>query len=144
MPILLSELRGPMSARQSVIPNRSLWPVLLVGRDRLLLARRQAAMERHGIGVHSLRPEQAEFPAHDGKPRLWVMCGSIEEASLVFLACTIRRYSAASRLFLVEWTRPAGAEQCLFHRVLDRETTENALAEAIRHGWTRSASGLGD
>ncbi len=144
MSMLLSELRGSMSARQSAIPNRSPWPVLSVGRDRLLLASRQAAMERQGIGVHSLRPEQAEFPAHDGKPRLWIMCGSTEEASLVFLACTIRRYSAASRLFLVEWTHPAGAERCLFHQVLDRDTDENALARAIRLHWMRTASELSD
>jgi hypothetical protein len=105
---------------------------------------RQSAMERRGIGVQSLSPEQAEFPAHDGKPRVWVLCGSIEEASLVFLACTIRRYSPVSRLFLVEWTLPSGAEKCLFHRVLDREVDEGALAEAIRNGWKVAAAGPGN
>lgn len=133
-----------MSARQSVIPRRSPWPVMSVGRDRLLLMNRQSAMERRGIGVQSLSPEQAEFPAHDGKPRVWVLCGSIEEASLVFLACTIRRYSPVSRLFLVEWTLPSGAEKCLFHRVLDREVDEGALAEAIRNGWKVAAAGPGN
>ncbi|MGA7521580.1 MAG: hypothetical protein WBW84_03805 [Acidobacteriaceae bacterium] len=133
-----------MSARQAVIPDRSPWPVILVGRDHSLLRVRQAAMERRGVGVHSMSPEQAEFPAHDGKPRLWVLCGSIEEAALVFLACTIRRYSPGSRLFLVEWVRPAGAERCLFHRVLDREADEDALAEAIRNGWKAPTTEMGD
>jgi len=141
MSILSSELRAPMSARQSVVPSRSPWPVLSVGRDRSLLMLRQAALERRGIGVHSIAPEQAEFPAHDGKPRLWVLCGSIEEETLVFLACTVRRYSAASRLFLVEWVRPSGAEKCLFHRVLERGAGEEALAAAIRNGW-KAASEL--
>jgi hypothetical protein len=118
--------------------------VLSVGRDRRQLMVRQAAMERRGIAVHSLLPEQAEFPAHDGKPRTWVMCGSVEEATLVFLACTIRRYSPVSRLFLVEWMRAAGAERCLFHRVLDRDTDEETLAEAIRSGWKAATSELGD
>ncbi|HEX3661493.1 MAG TPA: hypothetical protein VHU89_08670 [Acidobacteriaceae bacterium] len=133
-----------MSARQSVIPSRSPWPVILVGRDRLLLKSRQTVMERRGIAVQPMSPEQAEFPAHDGKPRLWAMCGSVEEGALVFLACTIRRYSAGSRLFLVEWKRAAGAERCLFHRVLDRETTEETLAEAVRNGWKMAATGRGD
>ena len=133
-----------MSARQSVIPSRNPWPVILVGRDRALMMVRKSAMERRGISVHSMSPEQAEFPAHDGRLRLWIMCGSIEEASLVFLACTIRRYSAKSRLFLVEWRRPAGAEKCLFHRVLDRESDEETLAETIRNGWMRSAAERGD
>ncbi len=92
----------------------------------------------------SLAPEQAEFPAHDGKPRVWVLCGSVEEASLVYLACTVRRYSPVSRLLLVEWLRPAGAERCLFHRVLERGTDEDALAAAIRKGGQRSVSELGD
>jgi hypothetical protein len=106
--------------------------------------RRQAAMERRGIHVQSLASEQAEFPAHDGKPRLWVMCGSTEEAALVYLACTIRRFSAASRLFLVEWLHPAGAETCLFHRVLGRDVDDETLAETIRRSWGAAASGLGD
>lgn len=138
---MLSELRGPMSARQSVVPKRSPWLVLSVGRDRSLLATRQAALEKHGIGVQSMAPEQAEFPAHDGKPRLWVLCGSIEEETLVYLACTVRRYSASSRLFLVEWLRPAGAERCLFHRVLEPDVSENAMALAIRNGWKAAALG---
>ena len=144
MSILLRELRGPMSARQSVIPSRRPWPVLSVGRDRALLLDRQAAMGKRGIGIHSLMPEQAEFPAHDGKLRTWVMCGSIEEATLVFLACTIRRYSPGSRLFLVEWLRPATAEKCLFHRVLDRDAGEDALAAAIRNSWKAAARDLAD
>ena len=134
-----------MSARQSVIPSRTPWPVISVGRDRPLLTIRQAAMEKRGIRVHSLLPEQAEFPAHDGKMRLWVLCGSIDEAELVFLACTIRRYSPASRLFLVEWVRPSGAEKCLFHRVLNRDADEETLAATIRNGWKAAASPeLGD
>lgn len=144
MSTTLSEVRGPMSARQSIVPSRSPWPILSVGRDRPLLLNRQAAMEQRGIAVRSMSPEQAEFPAHDGKPRLWVLCGSIEEATIVFLACTIRRYCAASRLFLVEWSRPAGAERCLFHRVLDRDADENALADAIQNGWKASVRELGD
>ena len=133
-----------MSARQSVIPSRTPWPVISVGRDRALLMARQTALEERGIGVHSVCPEQAEFPAHDGKPRIWVMCGSIEEATLVFLACTIRRYSAGSPLFLVEWTRPAGAERCLFHRVLGHDVGDDALAAAIRNGWKGATRSLGD
>ena len=132
-----------MSARQSVVPSRRPLPVISVGRDRSLLMLRQAALERRGIGVQSMAPEQAEFPAHDGKPRMWVLCGSIEEETLVYLACTVRRYSAASRLFLVEWVRPSGAEKCLFHRVLGRDAHDDALAEAIRNGW-KAASGLGE
>ncbi|MGA8528776.1 MAG: hypothetical protein WB622_03615 [Acidobacteriaceae bacterium] len=118
--------------------------MISVGRDHLLLIRRQEAMERRGIGVHSVSPEQAEFSAHDGKLRLWVLCGSIEEATLVFLACTIRRYSPVSRLLLVEWSRPAGPEKCLFHRVLDRNAGEDLLAEAIRNGWRAATKKLGD
>jgi hypothetical protein len=133
-----------MSARQSVVPSRSPWPIISVGRDRNLLMSRQAAMEQRGIRLHSMAPEQAEFPAHDGKPRLWVVCGSVEEASLVYLACTVRRYSPASRMFLVEWLRPAGPERCLFHRVLGRETDEDTLAAAIRKGWMAAARELGD
>lgn len=105
---------------------------------------REAALEQRGIGVHSMAPEQAEFPAHDGKPRLWVLCGSIEEETLVYLACTVRRYSPGSRLFLVEWVQPSGAERCLFHRVLDRDAGEDALAEAIRNGWKAAAKETGE
>lgn len=133
-----------MSARQSVVPGRSPWPIVSVGRDRALLMSRQEALAQRGIRVQSMAPEQAEFPAHDGRPRLWVLCGSVEEASLVYLACTVRRHSAASRLFLVEWLKPAGPERCLFHRVLDHNAGEDALAEAIRSGWKTTASGLGD
>lgn len=124
-----------MSARQSVVPSRRPLPVMSVGRDRPLLMLRQAVLERHGIGVQSMAPEQAQFPAHDGKPRVWALCGSIEEETLVYLACTVRRYSAASRLLLVEWMRAPGAERCLFHRVLERDGGEEALAGAIRNGW---------
>ncbi len=133
-----------MSARQSVVPGRRPLPVISVGRDRALLMKRQTALEQRGIGVQSVAPEQAEFPAHDGKSRLWVLCGSIEEAALVFLACTVRRYSPASRLFLVEWMHPAGPERCLFHRVLDHDAGEDALAAAIRNGWKAMASDLGN
>lgn len=124
-----------MSARQSVVPSRTPWPIVSVGRDRSLLSARHAAMEQRGIRMLSLAPEQAEFPAHDGKPRLWVVCGSVEEATLVYLACTVRRYSPVSRLFLMEWVRPGGSERCLYHRVFDHRSDDDALAAAIRNNW---------
>jgi hypothetical protein len=120
------------------------WPVVSVGRDPSLLKIRATALASAGIPVRSLEPAQAEFPAHDGKSRVWVLCGSIEEETLVYLACTIRRYSPGSRLFLVEWSRPTGAERCLFHRVLDRDAGEDALAETIRNGWTTAVRERGE
>ena len=133
-----------MSVRQPIIPRLMSWPVISVGRDRPLLRTRAAALTAAGITVRSLEPEQAEFPAHDGKPRIWIFCGSIEEASLVYLACTVRRYSAASRLLLVEWVQPSGSEKCLFHRVLDPEADTGALAEAIRQCSRATGTDLGD
>lgn len=141
---LLRELRGPMSAREPILPRLTAWPVISVGRDRPLLMTRAASLATAGITVRSLEPEQAEFPAHDGKPRVWIMCGSVEEASLVYLACTIRRYSAASRLLLVEWVQPSGAEKCLFHRVFDQTADGGALAEAIRNHWRATGAALGE
>ena len=72
---------------------------------------------------------------------MWVLCGSIEEETLVYLACTVRRYSAASRLFLAEWARPSGAERCLFHRVLELNAGEDALVAAIGSGWKAAEQG---
>lgn len=144
MSTIFSELRGPMSARQPVIPRRMSWPVVSVGRDRPLLMRRASALTTAGITVQSFAPEQAEFPAHDGKPRIWVMCGSVEEATLVYLACTVRRYSPVSRLLLVEWIQPSAGERCLFHRVLDHEADQGALAQAIRRCSPASGTTLGD
>ena len=144
MSTTLTELRGPMSARQPILPRPVGWPVVSVGRDRSLLTMRAASLATAGIAVRSLEPEQAEFPAHDGKPRIWVLCGSIEEATLVYLACTVRRYSAVSRLLLVEWLQPAGGERCLFHRVLDSEADHGALAQAIRSYNRATGTDLGD
>jgi len=121
-----------MSARQPFVLPPPHWPVISVGRDRSLLAAREASLDDAGFSVRSLKPEQAEPFAHDGKRRVWIFCGSVEMASLVYLSCCIRRHSPESRLLLLERRLSSGAERCLFHQVLHSGADGDALVAAIQ------------
>lgn len=106
--------------------------VFLIGRDRTLLSRRERVLQDAGWQVRTLSPEEAAEQAHSTDPRLWIFCGSsIELASIIYLACSIRRYSPASRLVLVEKDASTGIESSLFHRVVDCKAGAHLLAAVI-------------
>lgn len=101
-----------------------------VGRDKeLLRLREDLIVSNSDLRVRSLTPEEAEAPARSSGARLWIFCSSIELPKLVYLACSIRRYSPASRLLLLKGSRPPGFEDSLFHNILSAsaDTIESFL-----------------
>lgn len=107
-------------------------PVISVGRDRGLLSARKRLMEKSGLSVQSVSPEEAERLVRDGCSRLWVFCASVEISTLIFLASSIRRHSPESRLVLVEREAAAGIEESLFHRVMDGQASGDVLARVVQ------------
>ncbi|HEX4066742.1 MAG TPA: hypothetical protein VHZ09_12025 [Acidobacteriaceae bacterium] len=68
--------------------------------------------------IRSLTPEEAETPARCSDAHLWVFCNTIELPKLAYLASSVRRYSAGSRLLLFKGGRRPGFEDSLFHWIL--------------------------
>jgi hypothetical protein len=108
-------------------------PVISVGRDRkLLMLREEILASRSNLRVRSVDPEEAEEPARSPASRLWIFCFTVELPKLVYLACSIRRYSAGSRLLLLTGLRDAGFEKCLFHQAVDPSGGQNAFLDTVR------------
>jgi hypothetical protein len=105
--------------------------VISVGRDRELLRSRERIIREHSeLSIRSMSPEEAEGWVRCDKPRLWIFCGSIEISRLVYLACSVRRYSRHSRLVL-DSLRPAGFESSLFDGIVRSGREAEALLEAV-------------
>jgi hypothetical protein len=105
--------------------------VISVGRNGEVLRLREGLLSSRGRPVQSLTPEQAETEAHSADPHVWIFCSSVELFQIVYLACSIRRYSPESRLLLFEDLRLAGFEGALFHKVLKSADGPNALLTAL-------------
>ena len=106
-------------------------PIVSVGRDGALLGSRRRALQPAGLEVTSLAPEEAEAMAHETQARLWILCGTVEPSTLVYLACAIRRHSPKSRLLLVEHRIPAGTESSLFHQILPQDSNASLLTAVV-------------
>ncbi len=90
--------------------------ILSVGRDPELLRERERTISsRSDLRIRSLTPEEAEAPARSGETHLWIFCSTVELPRLAYLASSVRRYSARSRLILFKGGRQAGFEDSLFH-----------------------------
>jgi hypothetical protein len=83
--------------------------------------------------IRSMNPEEAESWARRTDPHLWIFCSTIELPKAVYLACSIRRYSAASKLLLLEGSRTIGFEGQLFHQVLNPVQSVEAFLDAVSH-----------
>lgn len=114
------EFQRPAAARdRSDKLRRAPLAIISVGRDPEVLRRRECILgSQSELSVRSVMPEEAEKWARSPEPRLWIFCSSIELPRLVHLACTIRRYSPASRLLLMVGSRPPGFEVSLFHKAV--------------------------
>lgn len=105
--------------------------IFSVGRDLELLCRREQAIRQHSqLSIRSMSPEEAENWARSEKARLWIFCGSIEIARVVYLACSVRRYSRHSRLVL-DSPRPSGFEGSLFDCIVRSGSGTEVLLEAV-------------
>lgn len=94
-------------------------PILSIGRDRQILrVREQVITSRAGVGVLSLTADEAEPWTRNSEPHLWLFCHTIELPRLVALACRVRRFSAGSRLAVLEGSQHLSFEASLFHRVI--------------------------
>lgn len=113
--------------------SRGAKPVTLisVGRDPELLRQREALLARTGIHTRSALPEQAETDARSPEARVWVFCSTVEAAQVVYLACSVRRYSPNSKLLLIEGSRRVGFEASLFDRILKSKDAPEALLPAV-------------
>lgn len=127
------------SERQNIAPvkdkvgvRNSPLSIFSVGRDKELLRLRERSIaSRSDLQVRSFSPEEAEAPARGPGAHLWVFCSSVELPRLVYLACSIRRYSPDSRLLLLKNSRQSGFEDSLFHWVLPASDGIEALLDAI-------------
>jgi len=115
----------------SAFPARPFHPIISVGRDKSVLSRRQSTLESLGILVQSMTPEQAAAFVRQPEPRLWIFCGTVETATLIYLAAAIRRYSPRSRLLFIEGPDPAGPESALFHQVVSAGAAHESLVSVV-------------
>lgn len=119
------------SHQDTVCARSSPLSIVSVGRNADLLRRREQTIRDHSdLSVRSMTPEEAESWARSDKARLWIFCGSIEIPRLVYLACSVRRYSRHSRLVLDSARRP-GFEDTLFDCVVRSGDGSDALLEAV-------------
>lgn len=106
--------------------------IFSVGRDQELLRQRERIIAaRSDLRVRSLTPEEAEDPARGTTPHLWIFCNSIEVAKLVYLACSIRRYSPDSRLLRLKGALQNSFEDSLFHWVLPASEGIDSFLKAV-------------
>lgn len=119
------------SRQDTICARTSPLPILSVGRDAELLLSRERIIRHHSdLSIRSISPEEAESWARSEKARLWIFCGSIEVSRLVYLACSVRRYSRQSRLVL-DCLRTPGFERSLFDCIVRSGREEDALLEAV-------------
>ncbi|MGC2635587.1 MAG: hypothetical protein WA294_00300 [Acidobacteriaceae bacterium] len=97
----------------------------------LLQSREEIILSRSDLRIRTLTPEDAETPARDTDPRVWIFCSSIELPKVVYLACSIRRYSPASRLLLIKKVERPAFEDSLFHRVIPAAEGIDSFLDAI-------------
>jgi hypothetical protein len=103
-----------------------------VGRDPALLAQRELSLMAAGMEVCSVTPEEAEPEARSALARPWLICHTVEITQVVYLACSVRRNSPASKLILLEGERAVGFESVLFHHVLKVPEQRDVLVNTIR------------
>ena len=112
-----NELDAPW--KDKVLRRQPPLSAISVGRDKeILRVREDFLSSRSDLRVRSADPEQAETAARAAASRLWIFCYTVELPKLVYLACSIRRYSVGSRLLLLSGSREPGFEQSLFHRTI--------------------------
>jgi hypothetical protein len=93
--------------------------IVSVGSDPEILRLRHEMIARHSdVQIRSITPEEAETWTQRSEPHLWVFCHSVELTRLLFLACSIRRFSPGSRLLLLSGARSPSSEMGLFHQVI--------------------------
>jgi hypothetical protein len=103
-----------------------------VGRDKALLqSREEIILSRSDLRIRTLTPEDAEAPARAADPRVWIFCSSIELPKVVYLACSVRRYSPASRLLLIKKADRPAFEDSLFHRATSAGEGIESFLDAI-------------
>jgi hypothetical protein len=103
-----------------------------VGRDKALLqSREEIILSRSDLRIRTLTPEDAETPARAADPRVWIFCSSIELPKVVYLACSVRRYSPASRLLLIKKADRPAFEDSLFHRATSAGEGIESFLDAI-------------
>lgn len=106
--------------------------IFSVGRDQELLRQRERIIAaRSDLRVRSMTPEEAEAPARGTTPHLWIFCDSIEIAKLVYLACSIRRYSPNSRLLRLKGALQSSFEDSLFHWILPASEGIDPFLQAV-------------
>lgn len=107
-------------------------PILLVGRDKALLqSRQEIILSRSDLRIRALTPEDAEAAARAADERVWIFCSSIELPKVVYLACSVRRYSPASRLLLIKRVDRPAFEDSLFHRVIPAAEGIESFLDAL-------------
>lgn len=121
------------ASRDTICLRTSPRAVVCVGRDRdALKSHEQEIRSRSDLMVRCLTPEEAESAARSAQPRLWIFCGGIELSKLVYLACSVRRFSRDSRLVL-ECRRAPGFEASLFDEIIQPPEATDALLEAVSY-----------
>lgn len=106
--------------------------VLSIGRNAEILSRRAALITSHSaLEVRSLNPDEAEGWARSSKAFLWIFCSTVELPRLVYLTCSVRRYSPSSRLLLMQGKRAPGFESSLFHFILPASDDEEPFLDAV-------------
>ncbi len=129
---LANVLEFPRTGPQDKVCARSSpLGIFSIGRDAELLRQREQTIREHSdLSVRSMNPEEAESWTRSEKPRLWIFCGSIEISRLVYLACSVRRYSRHSRLVL-DSARAPGFEGSLFDCIVRSDQESGALLEVV-------------
>lgn len=123
---------SPVS-RDQVCSRRSPRAVFCVGHNQEALRQHEEAIRsRSDLAVRALNPEEAETWSRMAEPRVWIFCKGLELSRLVYLACSVRRYSRNSRL-LLECEKAPGFEASLFDEVLRPAGATDALLEAVSH-----------
>lgn len=135
----LCEYPRPFAVTDSVCARSSPLSILSVGRDPEILARRERVITSDSaLTVRSMNPEQAESWARAPEAYLWIFCRTVELPRLVYLASSVRRYSPASRLIVVQGSRVPGFEASLFHHIVAPGEETEVFLDAV----TRLALGF--
>jgi hypothetical protein len=124
----------PAAGRDRVSVRSCPLEIYLVGRNREILRRRERVIAgRSQLSVRSLTPEEAEKQVRNAEARLWIFCHTVDLATLVHLACCVRRHSPGSRLVLMQGRREPGFEKSLFHQIVPALDGPDFLVQAVSH-----------
>lgn len=128
------EFGFPRDGRDRTHSRSAPLSILSVGRDPdILRLRNQVIRSRSEMNIRSMNPEEAESWARRTEPYLWIFCSTVELSKVVYLACSIRRYSSCSKLLLLEGSRAIGFEAQLFHQVLNPIQSVEEFLDAVSH-----------